>query len=59
MHILETGELETLLEDYGVPYKEKKEWIIEAITKIEELKKEEITQESRLYKFIAKIIYNN
>lgn len=59
LHILETGELETLLEDYGVPYKEKKEWIIEAITKIEELKKEEITQESRLYKFIAKIIYNN
>ena len=55
-HILETGELETLLEDYGVSYQEKNKWIVEAINKIAELKAEEIAQESLLYRFISGIV---
>lgn len=59
LHILETGELETLLEEYGVTYKEKKLWIIDAINRIAELSKDDISSESRLYKFIHRIIENN
>lgn len=59
LHILETGELETLLEEYGVTYKEKKLWIIDAINTIAKLNKEDISSESRLYKFIHSIIENN
>ena len=58
LHILETGELETLLEEYGVVYKEKRFWIIDAINKIAELTNEDITPESKVYQFIQKIIIN-
>lgn len=59
LHILETGELETLLEEYNVPYKEKKLWVVDAITKIAELDREEIRSESTLYQFISRIVGNN
>ncbi|MCD7818479.1 MAG: hypothetical protein LUH07_05465, partial [Lachnospiraceae bacterium] len=56
LHILKTGELETLLEEFGLPYKEKKEWVIEAIEKISSLKQEDIDKQSDVYKFVSKII---
>lgn len=46
-------------EKYGVTYKEKKLWIIDAINRIAELSKDDISSESRLYKFIHRIIENN
>lgn len=55
LHILKTGELETLLKDYGVPYQEKNKWIIAAINKIEEMKPDEISAESDLYHFLSTI----
>lgn len=58
LHILETGELETLLEEYDVEYKEKKVWIIDAINKIAKLADEDIKPESKVYKFIHKVIQN-
>ena len=58
MHILETGELETLLEEYGVEYKEKKIWVVDAINKIAELTDEDIKPESKVYQFIYKVIQN-
>lgn len=59
MHILETGELETLLEQYGVVYKEKKLWIVDAITKIADLNREDIDPESVVYQFVYDIIEND
>ena len=56
LHILETGELETLLEDFGVRYQEKNKWIVEAINKISELNVEEIKQESIVYRFVSRIV---
>lgn len=56
LHILETGELETLLEDFGVRYQEKNKWIIEAINKISDLKVTEISQESLVYRFVSRIV---
>ena len=58
LHILETGELETLLEEYGVAYKEKKNWIVDAIGKIASLSKEDISPESTAYRFVCGIIEN-
>lgn len=58
LHILETGELETLLEEYGVSYKEKKFWVIDAINRIAELSDEDIRPESKVYQFVYKIIKN-
>lgn len=58
LHILETGELETILEEYGVTYKDKKQWIVEAIKKISELSKEDIAETSLLYQFISRIIHH-
>lgn len=58
LHILETGELETLLEEYDVVYKEKGVWIIDAINKIAELTDEDIKPETKIYRFIHKIILN-
>lgn len=58
LHILETGELETLLEEYGVEYKEKKIWVVDAINKIAELTDEDIKPESKVYQFIYKVIQN-
>ena len=59
LHILETGELETLLEQYGVVYKEKKLWIVDAITKIADLNREDIDPESVVYQFVYDIIEND
>lgn len=59
LHILETGELETLLEEYDVPYIEKNLWVVDAIIKIAELDREEIRPESTLYQFINRIVGNN
>lgn len=58
LHILETGELETLLEDYDVKYKEKNKWIIDAINKIAKLNSSDIKPESIVYQFIKRIIKN-
>lgn len=55
LHILQTGELETLLTDYSVPYQDKNKWIIAAINTIEEMKPEEISTESYLYHFLSTI----
>lgn len=55
LHILKTGELETLLIEYGVPYQEKNKWIVAAINRIEELKPEEISKKSNLYHFLSAI----
>ncbi len=56
LHILESGELETLLEEFGVNYQEKKKWIVEAINKISELKASEINQKSLVYRFVSRIV---
>ena len=58
LHILETGELETLLEEYGVSYKEKKLWVIDAINRIAKLSDKDIRPESTVYQFVYKIIKN-
>lgn len=58
LHILKNGELETLLEAFGLEYKEKKKWIVDAINKIAEINKDEISSESELYKFLEKVVYN-
>ncbi|MBM6765895.1 AAA family ATPase [Faecalicoccus pleomorphus] len=55
IHILETGELETILENFDVHYKEKKKWIIDALEKVAD---DSFTFSSQddLYKFIEKIV---
>lgn len=56
LHILETGELETLLEEYGLPYNSnKKQWIVEAIKKLDELEASDIPKDSVLYQFLSGI----
>ena len=55
LHILETGELETLLKDYDVPYQEKNKWIVAAINKIAEIQKEDIPSDSYLFKFLSAV----
>ena len=43
MHILNTGELETLLLPFSIPYtNNKSHWVVEAINKIASLNKEDI-----------------
>lgn len=56
IHILETGELETLLVPYNVEYKDKKEWISEAINRVESLNVGDIHEDSSLYKLIDGIV---
>lgn len=56
LHILETGELETILEEYGVGYaSDKGKWFDGAIKRIAELKPEDIRQESMVFRFISRI----
>ena len=55
LHILKTGELETLLVDYGVPYQDKNKWIVAAINKIAEIQKEDIPSDSYLFKFLSSV----
>ena len=56
LHILQTGELETLLEHYGLDYQEKNKWIVNAINRISQLKTEDIDEESFVYTFLHKIV---
>ena len=56
LHILESGELETILEEYNVAYiSDKSTWFDQAIKCISELKPENISQESNLFRFIRGI----
>lgn len=56
LHILESGELETILEEYNVDYtSDKSVWFDQAIKCISELKPEDISQESKLFRFISRI----
>ena len=57
LQVLESGELETLLIPYGIPYNSnKKEWIELAISKIQDLCIEDISSESAIRKIIDNII---
>lgn len=57
VHILRTGELETLLLPFEVEYTHNKSrWIVTAINKIAELKKEEIENQELLYDFLSGIV---
>ena len=56
LHILESGELETILEEYNVAYtSDKSMWFDKAIKRISELKPEDISRESELFRFISRI----
>ena len=57
LHILRTGELETLLLPFGVEYtRNKSRWVIMAINKIAELKKEDIEGQEEIHIFLKGII---
>lgn len=56
LHIVKTGELETLLEDYGISYQAKSIWIVAAINEIAELKREDIPQDGSLYCFLDRVV---
>ena len=57
VHILRTGELETLFLPFEVEYTHNKSrWIVNAINKITELKKENIEAQEILYDFLVGII---
>ena len=57
VHILRTGELETLFLPFEVEYTHNKgRWIVNAINKIAELKKENIEAQEILYDFLMGII---
>ena len=58
LHIVQTGELETILIPYGVPHQNKKEWITTAINKIEALDPSDIPSNSVLYKMLAQVVQN-
>ena len=57
LHILPYGELETLLEEFGVTYKEKNQWIVEAINMIASLNPETIDQDGTVYQFVTQIVH--
>ena len=57
MHILESGELETILVPYGVSYvSDKKVWIELAMNKIQDMTAESISQDSQIYKLISSVV---
>lgn len=56
LHILQTGELETILEDYGIEYQEKSRWIVTAINKIAELQKNDFNEDGVVYQFLNRIV---
>lgn len=56
LHILQTGELETILQDYGVAYQAKNKWVVNAINKIAEMQKEDFKPTSTLYQFLDRIV---
>lgn len=56
LHIIQSGELETILQDYGVPYQDKNKWVVSAINKIAEMPKEDFKPTSTLYQFLDRIM---
>ena len=58
LHIVQTGELETILIPHGVPHQTKKEWITTAINKIEALDPSDIPSNSVLYKMLSQVVQN-
>ena len=57
LQVLESGELETLLIPYGIPYNSnKKEWIELAINKIQDLCIEDFSSESAIRKIVDSIV---
>lgn len=59
LHILESGELETILTHYGVDYiPNKKVWIEIAMNKIQDMTAETISQDSQIYKLISGVMIN-
>ena len=59
LHILESGELETILAPYGVNYiADKKVWIELAMNKIQELSAESILPGSQIHRMIFDIVNN-
>lgn len=57
LHILESGELETILVPYGVSYvSDKKVWIELAMNKIQDMTAESISQDSQIYKLISSVV---
>ena len=57
LHILETGELETILEEYDIGYmSDKSKWFNKAIRRIAGLQLDDINQESVMFRFISKIV---
>ena len=57
LHILPSGELETILVPFGVEYTHnKKKWVMDAINCIFELKKEEIISNDPLTLFLEKVV---
>lgn len=56
IHVLRTGELETILESFNLTYKDKKTWISEAITKIYDLSKEELENDDNIIGLINAIV---
>lgn len=59
IHILRTGELETILEKFDLDYKDKKIWISEAIRKIYDLSKEELENDDNIMVLINAIVKNS
>lgn len=57
LHILPCGELETLLEEFGVTYKEKTQWVVDAINMIASLNPETINQNGTVYQFVTQIVH--
>jgi len=59
LHILESGELETILAPYGVNYiADKKVWIELAMNKMQEMTANSVPKDSQIYKMILRIINN-
>ena len=56
LHIIQSGELETILQDYGVPYQDKNKCVVSAINKIAEMPKEDFKPTSTLYQFLDRIM---
>lgn len=59
LHILSTGELETLLLPFDIPYtNNKSHWVVEAINKIASLSKEDIEEKKKIYGFLKEIVFS-
>ena len=57
LHILPSGELETLLVPFGIKYTHnKKKWVEDAIKYIAKLEKEKLNNEDQLVKFLKRIV---